>query len=87
MFEPAKNSKAPDFSEALILLGRDGEIRTHDPLHPIPIVISGFNGGVGVVKGALIVNVVSIIPRRNHIIYLVQPVRDQTIGGAVVVVG
>ena len=35
MFEPAKNSKAPDFSEALILLGRDGEIRTHDPLHPM----------------------------------------------------
>jgi hypothetical protein len=26
MFEPAKNSKAPDCSEALILLGRDGEI-------------------------------------------------------------
>jgi hypothetical protein len=25
MFEPAKNSKAPDFSEALILQGRDGE--------------------------------------------------------------
>jgi hypothetical protein len=37
MFEPAKNSKAPDFSEALILLGRDGEIRTHDPLHPIQV--------------------------------------------------
>jgi hypothetical protein len=37
MFEPAKNSKAPDCSEALILLGRDGEIRTHDPLHPIQV--------------------------------------------------
>ncbi len=37
MFEPAKNSKAPDFSEALILLGRDGEIRTHDPLHPMQV--------------------------------------------------
>ena len=36
-FEPAKNSKAPDFSEALILLGRDGEIRTHDPLHPMQV--------------------------------------------------
>jgi hypothetical protein len=35
----------------------------------------------------LIVNVVGIIPRRNHIIYLVQPIRDQTIGGGVVVVG
>jgi hypothetical protein len=30
MFEPAKNSKAPDFSEALILLGRDGEIIFND---------------------------------------------------------
>ncbi len=29
--------KAPDFSEALILLGRDGEIRTHDPLHPMQV--------------------------------------------------
>ncbi len=37
MFEPAKNSKAPNLSEALILLGRDGEIRTHDPLHPIQV--------------------------------------------------
>ena len=37
MFEPAKNSKAPNFSEALILLGRDGEIRTHDPLHPMQV--------------------------------------------------
>ena len=37
MFEPAKNSKAPDCSEALILLGRDGEIRTHDPLHPMQV--------------------------------------------------
>jgi len=35
MFEPAKNSKAPNLSGALILLGRDGEIRTHDPLHPM----------------------------------------------------
>jgi hypothetical protein len=30
MFEPAKNSKAPDCSEALILLGRDGEIIFND---------------------------------------------------------
>ena len=30
MFEPAKNIKAPDFSEALILLGRDGEIIFND---------------------------------------------------------
>ncbi len=37
MFEPAKNSKAPNLSEALILLGRDGEIRTHDPLHPMQV--------------------------------------------------
>ena len=37
MFEPAKNSKAPDCSEALILLGRDGEIRTHEPLHPMQV--------------------------------------------------
>jgi hypothetical protein len=37
MFEPAKNSKAPDCSEALILLGGDGEIRTHDPLHPMQV--------------------------------------------------
>ena len=37
MFEPGKNSKAPNLSEALILLGRDGEIRTHDPLHPIQV--------------------------------------------------
>ena len=37
MFEPAKNNKAPDCSEALILLGRDGEIRTHDPLHPMQV--------------------------------------------------
>ncbi len=29
--------KASDFSEALILLGRDGEIRTHDPLHPMQV--------------------------------------------------
>ncbi len=35
MFEPLKKIKAPDCSEALILLGRDGEIRTHDPLHPM----------------------------------------------------
>lgn len=26
MFEPASNNKATDFSEALVLLGRDGEI-------------------------------------------------------------
>jgi hypothetical protein len=39
---------------------------------------------VGVVKGALIVDVVSVIPRRNHIIYLVQPIGDQTIGGGVI---
>jgi hypothetical protein len=26
MFEPTKNNKTPDCSEALILLGRDGEI-------------------------------------------------------------
>ena len=37
MFEPAKNKKASDCSEALILLGRDGEIRTHDPLHPMQV--------------------------------------------------
>ena len=37
MFEPGKNSKASEFSEALILLGRDGEIRTHDPLHPMQV--------------------------------------------------
>ena len=30
MFEPAKNSKAPNLSEALILLGRDGEIIFND---------------------------------------------------------
>ncbi|NBU04235.1 MAG: hypothetical protein EBT60_08035 [Bacteroidetes bacterium] len=32
MFEPAKNKKASDFSEALILLGRDGEIIFNDLL-------------------------------------------------------
>ncbi len=37
MFEPGKNNKASEFSEALILLGRDGEIRTHDPLHPMQV--------------------------------------------------
>ena len=30
MFEPAKNKKASDFSEALILQGRDGEIIFND---------------------------------------------------------
>lgn len=30
MFEPAKNKKASDFSEALILPGRDGEIIFND---------------------------------------------------------
>ncbi len=33
MFEPAKNSKAPDFSEALISLGGEYRSRTDDLLH------------------------------------------------------
>jgi hypothetical protein len=33
MFEPAKNSKAPDCSEALILLGGECRSRTGDLLH------------------------------------------------------
>ena len=33
MFEPAKNSKAPDCSEALILLGGEYRSRTDDLLH------------------------------------------------------
>jgi len=34
MFEPAKNNKAPDCSEALILLG--GEYRNHTTPHYTP---------------------------------------------------
>ena len=37
MFEPAKNNKAPDFSEALILLGGECRSRTGDLLHAIQV--------------------------------------------------
>jgi hypothetical protein len=37
MFEPAKNSKAPDCSEALILLGGECRSRTGDLLHAIQV--------------------------------------------------
>ena len=37
MFEPAKNSKAPDCSEAFILLGGEYRSRTDDLLHAIQV--------------------------------------------------
>jgi hypothetical protein len=37
MFEPAKNNKAPDCSEALILLGGECRSRTGDLLHAIQV--------------------------------------------------
>ena len=37
IIKPPKNQKAPDCSEALILLSRDDWTRTSDPLHPMQV--------------------------------------------------
>ena len=76
-----KNQKAPDRSEALILLSRDDWTRTSDPLHPMQVryraaphpdflLVNQSNPGVGFAWKRITLGVTFVRDGKNTVLFL-----------------